>query len=224
MKIMSQYNEYAKLVRVTTRDTSTRGFQAKLTLPSSVTLPGTGDYINFYCGFGPWECGLSIANRSDCLTPSGQMKWRWFANTPDGVTNSSAKNIFFENSDTVKICLECNSSNKVVFSVNDVAVYTSAKAFADYKKDMSNPSRLILAASQEGLSTPLPAWRVWHNQVVANSMMYKNKSNSWVRMTNGNNVELDHWPVDREAPAPKDYILDKSYIGNAQIYVSLKKF
>ena len=47
MKIMSQYDEYAKLVRGTTRDTTTRGFQAKLSLPSSVTLLRTGDYYCF---------------------------------------------------------------------------------------------------------------------------------------------------------------------------------
>lgn len=89
---------------------------------------------------------------------------------------------------------------------------------------MVNPASLILAASQNGLSNPLPAWRIGHNQVVVNSMMYKNKSNTWVRMTNSGNVELDHWPVNQEPPAPKDHILDKSYIGNAQIYASLKQF
>lgn len=230
---MSFKDEYAKLVRVTTRNSANKGFQATLKLPSSATVPQPYDYINFYCGFGPWECGISIGNKPQCKDPNGEIKWIWFANTPDpgddpdndkGAYRSSYRGIFFNNSDVIKIRLERTTNDKIVFSVNDNAVYTSLKKYNEYSANLSNPSRLILAAGQNGLSNPLPPWRIWHNQVVVSNMQYKNSSNSWVKMTNANNIELDAWPTDREHPEPKYYILDKSNIGNAQIYASLKQF
>ncbi|WP_347487740.1 hypothetical protein ABDB91_10950 [Desulfoscipio sp. XC116] len=63
---------------------------------------------------------------------------------------------------------------------------------------------------------------VKHNQVFASEMKYKNSANTWVSFTNGNNVTREEWPKKVPTPDGRRYILEKSYIGNAQVYASLK--
>lgn len=62
---MSETIEYVKLVRINTEDSTTKGFQAKIKLPSAKLLPLTYDYINFYCGLGQFKCGISCGNKPE---------------------------------------------------------------------------------------------------------------------------------------------------------------
>lgn len=211
---MSPSNEYAKLVKIKTNNVSDKGFKAKLQLPSSKTLTGPYDYINFYCGLESYECGISVKDNSD-WKENGVLKWRAFANGEGGTTYGPK----FSDGATVTISLEKNAQNKMEFRVNDSLVKTFEKPLTT----VQNSARLILAAYQAtGYTPPLKPFNVKHNQVRAYEMKYKNSSNNWVAFTSGSNVTTEEWPLGVGTPDGKVYNLDKTSIGNAEVYASLK--
>lgn len=63
---MADTVEYAKVVRIPVAN-AVKGFSTDLKLPSSFSIDA-GGFINFYVGFGDYECGISTA--------SGQSGWR----------------------------------------------------------------------------------------------------------------------------------------------------
>ncbi|AGL03309.1 hypothetical protein [Desulfoscipio gibsoniae] len=216
---MSQTTEYAKLVKIKTGNLADKGFQAKITLPSgspAKTLPRIWDYINFYVGIGMYECGLSCRDQND-WKQNGVLKWRVFANGEGSTIYGS----LYADGTTVKISIERDSQDKVVFKVNDSVFRTFANTLPS--GSYSNEARLIIASYQDtGVAIPLATWSVKHNQVFASEMKYKNSANTWVSFTNGSNVTLEEWPINVPTPDGRRYTLDKSYIGNAQVYASLK--
>ncbi|CAG5080855.1 Putative uncharacterized protein [Thermobacillus xylanilyticus] len=211
---MSHLTEYAKIVRIKTGNLSDKGFKAKLTLPNGKTLPRIWDYINFYVGIDGYECGLSCRDQND-WKQNGVLKWRIFANGEGSTTYGS----LYADGSTVTISIELNDQKKVVYKVNDVVVRT----FNNTVTNVANSARLVFASYQStGVTPPLQPWSVFHNQVRAFEMKYKNSSNSWVPFTNGNNVEVEEWPTNLPSPDGKKYVVDKTWIGNADIYASLK--
>ncbi|GIO35589.1 hypothetical protein J41TS12_04500 [Paenibacillus antibioticophila] len=213
---MSHVNEYAKLVRIKTDNLSDRGFKTKIKLPSSVTLPRKWDYINFYVGINGYECGISTANRDE-FKVNGVRKWRIFANGEEDTHHGNKYN----DGDIVTLSIELNAQNKVVFKVND-AVMT---AFNKKVTEVVNSARLVFASNQDtGYKPPLQPWTVLHDQVRAFEMKYKNSSNNWVAFTMGNKVMTEEWPLNVATPDGKKYIVDKTWIGNAEVYGALKNF
>ncbi|OBZ16339.1 hypothetical protein A8L34_27050 [Bacillus sp. FJAT-27264] len=208
--------EYAKLVKIKTDNVSDKGFKATLQLPSSKTLPGSYDYINFYVGLGTYECGISCKDQPD-WKENGVLKWRAFAN---GESNTSYGPNKYSDGAIVTISLERNAQNKVEFRVNNSLVKTFDKALTSY----TNSARLILAAYQAtGATPPLAPWNVKHNQVRAYEMKYKNSSDTWIAFTSGSKVTTEEWPLGVATPDGKVYTLDKTYIGNSDVYASLNK-
>ena len=215
---MSQTTEYAKIVRIKTGNLSDKGFKTKLTLPSSKTLPRNYDYINFYVGIDGYECGVSCKNL-DAWKQNGVLKWRVFANG-EGKNDHPADHTLYADGATVAISIELNDQKKVVFKVNDVVV----KTFNNTVTSVGSSARLVFASYQDtGVQEPLKPWTVFHNQVRAFEMKYKTSANTWVPFTNGNNVELEEWPIDKKSPDGRKYVVDKTWIGNADIYASLKE-
>lgn len=211
---MSHLTEYAKIVRIKTDNLSDRGFRAKITLPNSKTLPRIWDYINFYVGIHGYECGLSCRDQPD-WKENGVLKWRVFANG-EGSTTYGNK---YTDSSTVAISIELNDQNKVVYKVNDVVVRT----FNDPVTKIENSARLVFASYQStGVDNLLP-WTVFHNQVRAFEMKYKTSSNTWVAFTNGSKIDVEEWPTNKPSPDGKKYVVDKTWIGNADVYASLKE-
>lgn len=211
---MSETTEYAKLVKIKTVGTSARGFKAKLTLPSSKTLPRQDDYINFYVGLNSYECGVSVKNKADWIQ-NGVLKWRGFMNGEGATTYNGS---FFDGA-TCTIALELNAQNKVEFRINDVLVRT----FTNPVSSIVNPARLIIASYQStGYTPPLEPWDVKHDQVRAFEMKYKTSSGTWVPFTDGTQVTHDEWPVNVSTPDGVKYNYSTATIGNAEVYASLK--
>lgn len=210
---MAYNTEYAKLVRIKTDNLTDRGFKAKLKLPSSKTLPRIWDYINFYVGINGYECGISIADRPE-FKPNGTWKWRIFANGEGSTKNGVNSADFFNDGDIVTLSIELNEQNKVVFKVNDVVF----RSFNNTVTDVVNSARLVIATNQDtGYTPPLKQWSVFHDQVRAYEMKYKNSSNNWVAFTMGNKVQTEEWPLGVATPDNKKYIVDKTWIGNADV-------
>lgn len=208
--------EYAKLVKIKTDNVSDKGFKAKLTLPSSKTLPNEWDYINFYVGIGTYECGISCRDQSP-WRENGVLKWRAFANG-EGDTDYGPNK--YSDGQTVEISIERNAQNLVEFKVNNSLI----KRFNNPLTSYLNSARLILASYQATSTTPpLAPWRVKHHQVRAYEMKYKNSSGNWVAFTTGSKVTTEEWPTGVATPDGMKYTLDKSYIGNAEVYASLNK-
>lgn len=211
---MAFNTEYAKLVRIKTDNLNDRGFKAKIKLPNSKTLPRAYDYINFYVGINGYECGISCANRDEWKV-NGVLKWRTFANGEKRTT----KGDYYNDSDIVTLSIELNEQNKVVYKVNDVVM----RNFAEPVTEVVNSARLVFATNQDtGYKPPLKQWSVFHDQVRAYEMKYKNSSNNWVAFTMGNKVQTEEWPLGVATPDGRKYILDKTWIGNADVYASLK--
>ncbi|MFC0392018.1 hypothetical protein [Paenibacillus mendelii] len=53
-------------------------------------------------------------------------------------------------------------------------------------------------------------------------MKYKNSSDNWVAFTTGSKVTTEEWLLGVATPDGKKYIVDKTWIGNADVYTSLK--
>ncbi|WP_347487745.1 hypothetical protein ABDB91_10975 [Desulfoscipio sp. XC116] len=154
---MSETTEYAKLVKIKTGNLADKGFQAKITLPSgspAKTLPLIWDYINFYVGIGTYECGLSCKDQ-DGWKQNGVLKWRVFSNG-EGVPKYGS---LYADGTTVKISIERDSQDKVVFKVNDSPVRTFNNTLPS--GSYSNEARLIIASYQStGVAVPLAIWSV----------------------------------------------------------------
>jgi|GEM_PF-5995576 len=212
---MAFNTEYAKLVRIKTDNLTDRGFKTKLKLPSSKTLTRPYDYINFYVGINGYECGISCANRDEWKV-NGVLKWRIFANGEGDSTYGK----LYSDGDVITLSIELNDQNKVVFKVNDSPIITHFKKPVD---NVINSARLVFASYQStGYTPPLKPWDVLHDQVRAYEMKYKNSSNNWVAFTMGNKVQTEEWPLGVATPDNKKYSLDKTWIGNADVYASLK--
>jgi hypothetical protein len=70
----------------------------------------------------------------------------------------------------------------------------------------------------------LPAWATWHNQVIVQSMMFKNSSKVWTDFNNTNSTTSKfHWPTGVSCPDPQDYNFDVSQLSSSIVYASLKK-
>lgn len=203
--------EYAKFVKVLATGTSNRGFQAKLTLPSSTTMLGGSNYINFYCGVAGWECGIS--------KPAGQTNWHWFVNNANGETNPASQPFNYPNGSqvTIKLYLD-DTTNKARFDVNGVNVFESQNTYSG-----SNDARLIFGACQTTYTTlppTLPAWQISHTQVKAENMMFKNSSKTWVAVTGTNAAASAFHTPSMTTPAPVDYTYTAT-LGSALITASI---
>lgn len=177
--------EYAKFVRLyaPTTNYEGRGFQAKIKLPTTKSLGGSDDYINYYVGIGGYECGVSTARRDKFKDPvTGNYRWHWFVNTSNNDKKVDDAPMEFDDGDTVtlKLYLDDNS-NKAVFLVNDVKKYEGSIVYTKL-----NENRLVFGAYQaSGTTLPLTAWRVFQNNVTASNIYYKNTNKTWVPMTSG---------------------------------------
>lgn len=214
-------NEYAKFVKVLANDTNARGFQTTLKLPSAKTMSHDYDFINFYVGLHGFECGISTKRSSDFYV-SGEYKWHWFVNGPEQASGPME----FSEGDTITILLAIDESqsNKIVFKVNGVTKFTSSTS--GYSG--TDNARLIIGCAQStGTALPLAPWGVFHNQVEAAAMKYKNSSAAWVDITSSNAaVTKFRTPgpeVVSDANNPDPDYYTKTDIINSTIYASLKQ-
>ncbi|MEK4060937.1 MULTISPECIES: hypothetical protein [Paenibacillus] len=211
---MSAYNEYSKLVRIKNGHLNDKGFKATLTLPANKTLPRQWDYINFYVGINGYECGISCRNQT-AWKENGVLKWRVFMNG-DGATTYG--NLYADGA-TVTISIEKNADGLAEFKVNG----STLKVFSKKLDPITNAARLVFASSQDtGYTPPLDPWSVLHDQVRAYEMKYKDSNGNWVAFTTGSNVSTEEWPLGVATPDGKKYIVDKTWIGNADVYASVK--
>ncbi|WDM22315.1 hypothetical protein [Paenibacillus polymyxa] len=213
--------EYAKVVRIPVKS-SVQGFSTDVTLPSSFSI-NDGGFINFYVGFGDYECGISTA--------SGQSAWRWFANSGK-VSGTDAGGSFgeFSNSQKVNIrlelVLESGKTYKVKFYVNNThwhtfsPAYTATSSFSD--------GRVVLGAAQQtypinGVPATLPAWKIFHTQVMTSNTKYKTTNGTWVNVNSSNSSPAtDHTPKKPNTPNPVDYTVGSNSFGSGIYYASLK--
>lgn len=207
--------EYAKVVKVLATG-SNRGFQTQLTLPSATTMTDGGSYINFYCGLAGFECGIS--------KPGGQTKWHWFVNNANGETNPPSQPFIYSDGSNVTIKLYIDdTTSKINFAVNGAIVHTSTNTYSS-----ASDARLIIAACSTSwvptaVPSPLPAWNVWHNQVVGASMKYKNATNAWINVTSSNSTATPSHTPNVTTPVPVNYTYDANSLNLSTIYASLKQ-
>ncbi|ALS09922.1 hypothetical protein ABE82_26250 (plasmid) [Paenibacillus peoriae] len=229
---MSQYDEYAKFVKVQANPAG-RGIQASITLPSSVTFKGnTSNYVNFYLGgFLQAECGLSYRK--------GQAGFRWFANDHSGLVGAGSYGEFsFGQTVHLKLAVDepdANNPSKALY----VRFYVNGSEKVKYtyktytRGQTVSDLRLILAGGTNVFSrmpSTMPAWEVYHTQVTATDLQIKNAaSNTWTALTNSNASPTKfHWPIASgtstpvPCPSPQDYILDTTYLSSSRVYASLK--
>ena len=201
--------EYAKFVRLyaPTTNGAGRGMQAQFKLPSTKSLVGSYDYINFYCGIGGYEIGISTSIKPLFLS-GGVYKWHWFVNTSNGDTTVLDQPVQFVEGDTitVKILLDA-TTNKLNFFLNGstTPVYVGSQV---YTGTLDN-CRIVMGAGQaSGTVAPLTAWRIFHDNVTVSNIYYRNASNTWVAMTSGT-LDAFHEPStvsDANTPAPLNYL------------------
>jgi hypothetical protein len=214
-------HEYAKIVRLTKSDYN-RGIQTTLTLPSYVELTNPENYINFYCGLGNYECGISIR--------AGEPGWHWFVNGPEGPDGG----IFgeFHNGDVINIKLTLDDkTNQMVFLVNGDEKARSHRTYVN-----QDNARVVLAScthtyndDTDPVPSYMPPWDVYHYQVVASNLQYKDANENWHYITSlsqlvdtSSTPRIDHWPEGVPCPNPQDYTVDFSQIGSSRVYASIK--
>lgn len=157
--------EYAQILRYRNISINNyRGSQCRITLPTQKQLYDW-DYINFYCGIAGWECGISTRP----FTTGGE--WRIFVNGPEGL--KPFDNLRFSDGDslTLKLYID-DSSNKIVFRVNDDPIFTSRNTYS------GGQGRIVLAgyqATENDIS-----WRVKHNLTIVQNIFLKNANKVWV--------------------------------------------
>lgn len=208
--------EYAKFVRLyaPTSSGAGRGYQARIKLPSSKTLGGDYDYINYYVGMGGYECGISTSRRPEFKDPvTGAYKWRWFANNSIGDKKDEGAVEWSDGSTiTIKLTLD-DKTNKATFYINDETTprYTATQV---YTGTLTN-CRLVLGAAQaSGTATPLSAWRVWQNNVTASNLYYKNSGKTWVSVTTGSPNKFYEPAVSSATmPDPDNWTCPSSFTG-----------
>jgi hypothetical protein len=201
--------EYAKFVRLyaPTADHVGRGMQAQFKLPSTKSLGGEYDYINFYCGIGGYEIGISTA-RKPLFLSNGVYKWHWFVNTKIiGENPLMEQPVQFSDGDTVTIKILLDpTTNKLNFYLNG----SSSPVYVGTKVYTSLPDcRVVLGASQSsGFNAPLAAWRIFHDNVTVSNIYYRNTADTWVPMASGE-LSAFHKPTqvsDANTPAPLNYL------------------
>lgn len=215
-------DEYAKLVKIAASDASSRGFQTQLTLPSYKDWGGYGSaFINFYCGLGPLECGIST-------TPAFGGKWHWFVN---GASNAPSGPYEYNDSAVVTILLALDEGlapngvrNTIVFKVNGVEKYRTPTGYSTPFSD-AQKARLILATAQSrDVTPPLAPWAVTHYQVTAAQMKLKTATNVWADVTTANvGYSRFHWPSGVATNGTADYNVNFSYLNSSTVYASLNK-
>ena len=152
-----------------------KGLRAHLTLPAGKSMAHEGDFINFYCGLGPFECGIST-KQSDFFAGG----WHWFVNAaPESNEPVDMKApVQYQDGDTIDISLMIDSrdQNRIKFMVNGVIVYRSKMSYSGQKN-----VRLVIACAQATPESdrPLAPWGIFHSPVVATQMQYKNCLNIW---------------------------------------------
>lgn len=178
--------EYAKFVRLyaPTTNYAGRGFQAKIKLPTSKTLGGEYDYINYYVGIGGYECGVSSSRRPEFYdSATGKYKWHWFVNTSNNDKKVDDAPMEYKDGDEITLKLHLDdTSNKAIFLVNDVKKYDGSQTTTTTLTE----NRLVFGAYQaSGTTLPLTAWRIQQGNVTASNIYYKNANKAWVAMSSG---------------------------------------
>lgn len=183
------HNEYAQICRFKAPFSDVTGIQFKVKIPNSSHLrPGTIDYINFYCGLGPFECGISTK-----LTKTSAGIWTQFWNVP-GTIEDSGNTVYDKFTGGKDVTLKLYIVDRAVPNVHPqadvgkVAFQVNGKVMdvfnAPYAPN-SNGGRVILAAQQIANSLPTTdAWRVTHSAAIVSNVMYKRNA-VWYDMTNG---------------------------------------
>jgi hypothetical protein len=206
--------EYAKLARVKVQPEG-RGFQARLRLPSELKFTSnTGNFINFYCGMGQYECGISTA--------VGRPGWRWFANCLDRPANGGGTFGEFQNGDYVTVKLSLNDRiGQVEFWVNGTCCHLFPQKWPD-ETGFADCRFIFGALTSPYVGGTLPPWGSWHGLTLASSMMYKDRSKVW-REINKTNATADvfHWPSGVPCPDPQNYRLDSSMLDCSAVTAEL---
>ncbi|WP_342437968.1 hypothetical protein NSS79_01235 [Paenibacillus sp. FSL L8-0436] len=200
--------EYAKFVRLyaPTEKARGRGMQAQFKLPSTKLLGGEYDYINFYCGIGGYEIGISTA-RTPLFLSNGVYKWHWFVNTSNDDHKVENQPVQFNDGDTVTIKILLDpTTNKLNFYLNGSSspIYIGTQVYK-FLPDC----RIVLGASQSsGFKAPLAAWRVFHDNVTVSNIYYRNTADTWVSMASGTLTAFHHpeGVSDANTPAPLNYL------------------
>lgn len=211
--------EYAKGVRQKVNKV-TRGVQATFTVPSAKSFYGDWDFINFYLGLGGFECGVSTKRTA----PDGN--WHWTMNSLHGVVKGGEWTIKDGEKVNLKLCLD-DVTNEMLFFVNGVKVYPLAGDKKVYSTNGFNDGRFIVASAQQstGIKDPLAEWKVLHNQVYCEKMIYKDNNKVWQNCSASNIVtELFHNPTNVSPyPTPVDYTITALNGSPSYFYASLKK-
>ncbi|MGI6066297.1 MAG: hypothetical protein ACOYI2_07380 [Bacillota bacterium] len=161
-----------------------KGLRALLTLPAVKSLAHEGDFINFYGGLGPFECGIST-KKSDFFAGG----WHWFVNaTPESNEPINMKApVQYQDGDTIEISLmiDRGDQNRIKFLVNGVLVHRSKMSYPGQKN-----ARLVFASAQATSESerPLAPWGIFHSPVVATRMQYKNRLHIWRNINQKNST------------------------------------
>ncbi|MCD1257929.1 hypothetical protein B5M42_003615 [Paenibacillus athensensis] len=210
--------QYAKFAKIQVNSPG-RGMQTSLTLPSSYTIGSSGGYIHFYVGLGDYECGIS--------TDYGTSGWRWFASS-GAVTGTDAGGTVgeFAQRDTVNIKLTLDDTdNKAKFYVNGALKHTFSPSYTS--STAFDNCRLILGALTTTFSTvpdPLPAWQVFHDQVTASGLMYKNANRAWLNIKAANATPTVFHTPGSKTPNPQNYSFDSSQLSSSRVYGSIQSY
>ena len=193
-------SEYAKLAKVEVKARG-RGMQARVRLPDKVKFTSdSGNFINFYCGMGQYECGLSTA--------VGRPGWRWFVNSLGGEGNGGGTFGEFQNGEQVTIKLTLNNATgQTEFWVNGQCKYVFSRRWSE-QTGFDNCRFIFGALTAQYNGQTLPPWGSWHTLAVANSLMYKDAAKVWRPLERSvATVSAFHWPSGVQCPDPQDYMV-----------------
>ncbi|MNW45878.1 hypothetical protein D3C74_231500 [compost metagenome] len=202
--------EYAKFAKIhpTTGRYTNQGFQARVTLPSSKSLPQGGSYINTYCGMAGFECGVSVKYRADFKdSRTGTYQWHWFVNGPEQDEGPMCE---YRDGDSVHIKLVRLDNKHVEFWVNGARKFTSVNAYGESTYATDDTCARYIIASEitrwDALPSSLPKWNLSFSRLQISEMMFKDSHGSWINVNSGNaTARLSHTPVQLTAPSPADF-------------------
>ncbi|AET59437.1 hypothetical protein HPL003_13430 [Paenibacillus terrae HPL-003] len=219
-----EYAKFAKVHPTSGRYTNT-GFQARVALPSSKSLPQGGSYINTYCGMAGFECGVSVKYAPDFYdSRTGTYQWHWFANGPEGPFDGPMKQ--YRDGDSVHIKLVRLDDGHVQFIVNGTEKFTSAKTYgaSSYRTD-DTCARYIIGTEitrWDARPSSLPKWNLSFSRLQISEMMFKNAGGSWINVNSGNAVaNLAHTPLGVSTPSPVDFNGVSNELSNGRYAVSM---
>lgn len=211
-------NEYAKVVwyRV---DRSGKGLQAQVTLPSAKHFNGSGDFINFYLGFGGWEVGVSTRPSKPVgdTNPNPDSKWHWFVNSSSSIGEYDfSQPWIYPDGSLVRLKAFFNSVGQMEFHVNGVRVFQSMHKTTTAQNNV----RFVVASAQQSTSSDHP-WEITHNQVTIGDLMYRDANDNWLRVTSDNGrVEYANCP---DSANDISYRYTELTYNGSRVYASLKK-